>query len=140
MIPPWVNHFGKRTDWSLIYFLIYAYLNILAQSQILVISLYILPPFYDEPSNEYWFSYLTSKNVELLPWKITNINLNFLLHLLLFLKLIFTLDWWFHNDLRLNQLNSSKSENWLNNCTVMVKYIKQIGLKNVWIHKKKAHK
>ena len=28
------------TEWSLIYFLIYAYLNILAQSQILVISLY----------------------------------------------------------------------------------------------------
>ena len=29
-----------RTEWSRIYFLIYAYLNILAQSQILVISLY----------------------------------------------------------------------------------------------------
>ena len=35
----WVNHFGKSTDWSLIYFLIYAYLNILAQSQILSNSL-----------------------------------------------------------------------------------------------------
>ena len=34
-------HFGKRTEWSLIYFLIYANLNILAQSQILVISLYM---------------------------------------------------------------------------------------------------
>jgi hypothetical protein len=34
------NYFGKRTEWSLIYFLIYACLNILAQSQILVISLY----------------------------------------------------------------------------------------------------
>ena len=67
MIHSWGNHFGKRTEWSLIYFLIYAYLfyingfnlsatavsfiqelirhyaylNILAQSQILVISLYI---------------------------------------------------------------------------------------------------
>ena len=30
------------TEWSLIYFLIYAYLNSLAQSQILVISLYVL--------------------------------------------------------------------------------------------------
>ena len=32
--------FGKRTDWLLIYFLIYAYLNILAKSQILSNSLY----------------------------------------------------------------------------------------------------
>ena len=40
LIPPWVNHFGQRTVWSLIYFLIYAYFNILAQSQIFVISLY----------------------------------------------------------------------------------------------------
>ena len=31
---------SKGTEWSLIYFLIYAYLNILAQLQILVISLY----------------------------------------------------------------------------------------------------
>ena len=36
------DHIGKRTAWSLIYFFIYAYLNILAQSQILVISLYKL--------------------------------------------------------------------------------------------------
>ena len=36
----WVNHFGKRTAFSLIYFLIYAYLNILAQSQVLSNSLY----------------------------------------------------------------------------------------------------
>jgi len=28
MIPPWENHFGKRTDLSLIYFLNYAYLAI----------------------------------------------------------------------------------------------------------------
>ena len=28
MIPPWDNHFGKRTAWSLIYFLNYAYLEI----------------------------------------------------------------------------------------------------------------
>ena len=42
MIPPRVNHFGKRTAWSLIYFLIYAYLNILAQSQILGNSLYVI--------------------------------------------------------------------------------------------------
>ena len=41
MIHSWGNHFGKMTEWSLIYFLIYAYLNILAQSQILVISLYV---------------------------------------------------------------------------------------------------
>ena len=40
MIHSWGNHFGKGTAWSLIYFLNYAYLNILAQSQILVISLY----------------------------------------------------------------------------------------------------
>ena len=33
------DHFGKRTEWSLICTLIYAYLNILAQSQLLVISL-----------------------------------------------------------------------------------------------------
>ena len=39
MIHSWGNHFGKRTDWSLIYFLIYACLNILAQSQILSNSL-----------------------------------------------------------------------------------------------------
>ena len=32
-----MSHFGKRTEWSLIYFFIYAYLNISAQSQILVI-------------------------------------------------------------------------------------------------------
>jgi hypothetical protein len=36
-----VNHFGKRTEWSLIYSLIYACLNILAQLQILFISLYV---------------------------------------------------------------------------------------------------
>ena len=41
MIHSWGNHFGKRTKWSLLYFLIYVYLNILAQSQILVISLYM---------------------------------------------------------------------------------------------------
>ena len=40
MIHSWENQFGKRTEWSVIYFLIYVYLNILAQSQILVISLY----------------------------------------------------------------------------------------------------
>ena len=40
MIPLGVDHFGKSVAWSLIYFLIYAYFNILAQSQILVISLY----------------------------------------------------------------------------------------------------
>ena len=39
MINSWGNHFGM-TAWSLIYFLIYAYFNNLAQSQILVISLY----------------------------------------------------------------------------------------------------
>ena len=41
MIHSWENHIDKRTAWSLIRFLIYTYLNILAQSQILVISLYI---------------------------------------------------------------------------------------------------
>ena len=41
VITPWVNHFGKRIALSLIYFLIYAYLNILAQSQILGNSLYV---------------------------------------------------------------------------------------------------
>ena len=41
MIHSWGDHIGKRTAWSFIYFLIYAYLNILAQSQILVISLYL---------------------------------------------------------------------------------------------------
>ena len=30
MIHSWGDHIGKRTAWSLIYFLIYAYLNILA--------------------------------------------------------------------------------------------------------------
>ena len=35
-----MHHFGKRTDWKLKYFLIYVYLNILAQSQILRNSLY----------------------------------------------------------------------------------------------------
>ena len=39
--PLGVHHFGKRTAWSLIYFLIYAYYNI-SQSQILVSSLYVL--------------------------------------------------------------------------------------------------
>ena len=41
MIHSWGDHIGKRTAWSFIYFLIYAYLNILAQSQILFISLYV---------------------------------------------------------------------------------------------------
>ena len=41
MIHLWENHIGKRTVWTLIYFLIYAYSNILAQSQILVIRFYI---------------------------------------------------------------------------------------------------
>ena len=41
MIVTWGNHFGKRTVWSLIYFLNYSLLSYLAQSQILVISLYI---------------------------------------------------------------------------------------------------
>ena len=41
MILPWGDHFGKRTVWSLIYFLNYNLLSYLAQSQILVISLYI---------------------------------------------------------------------------------------------------
>ena len=36
------SNFGQRTEWSLIYFFINAYLNILAQSQILVISLYVI--------------------------------------------------------------------------------------------------
>ena len=40
MIQSWGDPFGKRTEWPLIYFLIYVYLNILVQSQILVISLY----------------------------------------------------------------------------------------------------
>ena len=44
------DHFGKRTEWSLIYFLIYAYLNILALSQILVISLYLCTLY-----KTYWF-------------------------------------------------------------------------------------
>jgi hypothetical protein len=35
------NQFSKRTAWSLLYFLIYAYLNILAQSQIWCTTLYI---------------------------------------------------------------------------------------------------
>ena len=52
-IHSWGNHFGKRTEWSLIYFLIYAYLNILAQSQILVISLY----FSGFVSSFYWRSF-----------------------------------------------------------------------------------
>ena len=41
MIPLWVNHFGKITAWSLIYFLNYAQFDILTQSQILVLTLYI---------------------------------------------------------------------------------------------------
>ena len=36
-----MNHFGKRTVLYLIYFFIYAYFNILAQSQILAMSLYL---------------------------------------------------------------------------------------------------
>ena len=42
VIPPLVNHFGKRTAWSLKYFLIYVYLNILSQSQILGNGLYVV--------------------------------------------------------------------------------------------------
>ena len=42
MIHSWGNHFGKRTEWLLIYFLIYAYLNILAQSKNLGNNLYVL--------------------------------------------------------------------------------------------------
>ena len=38
----WGDHFGKRTVWSLIYFLNYSLLSYLAQSQILVISLYVV--------------------------------------------------------------------------------------------------
>ena len=37
----WGDQFGKRTAWLLSYFLIYVYLNILAQSQILRNSLYV---------------------------------------------------------------------------------------------------
>ena len=40
MMHSWGNQFGKRTAWLLSYFLIYVYLNILAQSQILRNSLY----------------------------------------------------------------------------------------------------
>ena len=39
--PPWENHFGKITVWSLVYFLNYAQFDILAQSQILGLTLYI---------------------------------------------------------------------------------------------------
>ena len=42
MIPPLENHFGKITAWSLIYFLNYAQFDILAQSQILGLTLYLL--------------------------------------------------------------------------------------------------
>jgi hypothetical protein len=42
MIPLLVHHFDRKRGWSLLYFLNYAYYdNYLAQSQILVISLYI---------------------------------------------------------------------------------------------------
>ena len=41
MILLWGDHFGKRTVWSLIYFLNYSLISYLAQSQILVISLWI---------------------------------------------------------------------------------------------------
>ena len=44
MIPSWENHLGKITVWSLIYFLNYSLLPYLEQSQILVISLYVLWP------------------------------------------------------------------------------------------------
>ena len=39
MILKWEDHFGKRTVWSLLYFLNYDYLWYLAQSQILGITL-----------------------------------------------------------------------------------------------------
>ena len=42
MMHSWWDQFGKRTAWLLSYFLIYVYLNILAQSQILRNSLYHL--------------------------------------------------------------------------------------------------
>ena len=40
MMPSWKSHFGKITAWSLIYFFNYSISSYLAQSQILVISLY----------------------------------------------------------------------------------------------------
>ena len=44
MIPSWVNHFGKITDWSLKYFLIYVYLNILASRKFsFLVSIYYQP-------------------------------------------------------------------------------------------------
>ena len=52
MIPPLVNHFGKITAWSLIYFLNYAQFDISTQSQILVLTLYV----YLE--NLVWIDYL----------------------------------------------------------------------------------
>ena len=50
MILPWEDHCGKRTVRSLIYFLNYSLLSFLAQSQILVISLYI----------KHWFNFLSA--------------------------------------------------------------------------------
>ena len=41
ILPWWGDHFGKMTVWSLVYFLNYCLLSYLAQSQILVISLYV---------------------------------------------------------------------------------------------------
>ena len=42
MIPLGVHHFGKRTVWSLIFFLIYAYYNIQPSRKFLVTTLYFL--------------------------------------------------------------------------------------------------
>ena len=44
MIPPWENYFGKITAWLLIYFLNYAQFDIIAQSQILGLTLYLYEP------------------------------------------------------------------------------------------------
>ena len=46
-----MNHYGKTTEWSLIYFLIYVYLNILAQSQ-LTIELHFTESLVQETRNE----------------------------------------------------------------------------------------
>ena len=56
MMYSWENDFGKRTAWSLLYFLNYAYYDqYLAQPQILVTNLYF---FFQEIIGALYFLYI----------------------------------------------------------------------------------
>ena len=61
LLPKWFNHGGMdrmvNGQWSLVYFLIYAYLNVLTQLQILVIILYDYIYFLFFFSEQYAYCY-----------------------------------------------------------------------------------